>query len=161
MTDEPVRAGVTLSAPAPHAFAVFAERIGEWWPRPYTYSQDELARIAIDPAGRRWYEVDRRGRRIDWGEVRAFEPPRRLLLTWAVGADRRPEPLERASEVEISFLPAGPQTTRVELEHRRFDRHGAGAEVLRRGLASPEGWPFILTAYARAASPTARAALCA
>jgi hypothetical protein len=34
MTDEPVRAAVTLSAPASHAFAVFTGRIGEWWPRP-------------------------------------------------------------------------------------------------------------------------------
>lgn len=162
MTDESVRAGVTLSAPASHAFAVFTERIGEWWPRPYTFSQDDLALIAIDSAaGGRWYEVDRSGRRLEWGEVRAFDPPRRLVLTWAVGADRKPEPPERASEVEIGFRAQGPQTTRVELAHRGFERHGQGAEILRRGLGSSEGWPLILKAFARAASPTARAALCA
>lgn len=162
MTDEPVRAGVTLSAPASQAFAIFTEQIGDWWPRAYTYSQDDLARIAIDPAaGGHWYEIDRSGRRLDWGEVRAFDPPRRLVLTWAVGADRKPEPSERASAVDIHFRPQGPQTTRVELEHRGFERHGDGGEILRRGLGFADGWPLILKAFARAASPTARAALCA
>jgi len=84
MTDEPVKAGVTLSAPVDHVFRVFAERVGDWWPRTYTFSGDDLAGIAIEPrAGAHWYEVDRRGRRIDWGEVRAFEPDRRLVLGWA------------------------------------------------------------------------------
>jgi len=162
MTDEPVKAGVTLSAPVEHVFRVFAERIGDWWPRTYTFSGDDLAGIAIEPrAGGHWYEVDRRGRRIDWGEVRAFEPDRRLVLGWAVSADRGQEPPERASEVEVRFLALGPKLTRVEVEHRGFARHGAGAELLRGGMASSDGWPYILREYAEAASPTARAVLSA
>lgn len=162
MVDEPVKAGVTLSAPADDAFKIFVDRVGEWWPKPYTYSQDDLARIVIEPrAGGRWYEVDVRGRRTDWGEVRSFEPGRRIVLSWAVSANRTPEPLDRASEVEVRFLPLGPRTTRVELEHRALSRHGAGAGTIRSGMASPEGWPYILREYAEAASPTARAVLTA
>ena len=156
MTDEPVKAGVTLSAPVDHVFRVFAERIGDWWPRAYTFSRDDLARVAIEPrVGGRWYEVDRRGRRLDWGEVRAFEPDRRLVLSWAVSADGGQEPPERASEIEVRFLPLGPKLTRVEVEHRGFARHGAGAELLRGGMASPDGWPYILRECAGGASPPA------
>ncbi len=162
MVDDPVRAGVTLSAPAEHAFSVFVDRITDWWPKAYTFSGDDLAQIAIEPRpDGRWYEIDRRGRRLDWGEVRAFEPDRRLVLSWAISAQRSQEPLDRASEVEVRFRRLGPSETRVELEHRAFERHGAGAETLRRGMASPEGWPYILREYAEAASPTARAVLSA
>ena len=43
----------------------------------------------------------------------------------------------------------------------KLARHGAGAELLRVGMASPDGWPYILREYAEAASPTARAVLSA
>jgi len=162
MMDDPVKASVTLSAPVGDAFRVFVDRIGEWWPRAYTFAQDDLASIVIEPrAGGRWYEIDRRGRRLDWGEVRMFEPNERLVLSWAVSADRRQEPPQRASEVEVRFRPLGPRFTRIDLEHRAFGRHGAGADILRRGMGSAEGWPYILREFAEAASPTARAALSA
>lgn len=159
---DPVKAGLTLSAPVEHAFKAFVERIGDWWPRAYTFSQDDLARIVIeDRAGGRWYEVDQRGRRLDWGEVRVFEPQSRLILSWAVSASRGQEPFDHTSEVEVRFKSLGPRQTRVDLEHRDFARHGPGAETIRRGMASAEGWPYILREYAEAASPTARAALSA
>jgi uncharacterized protein YndB with AHSA1/START domain len=160
MEQHPVKAGVTVSAPVDHAFSVFVDRIADWWPKAYTFSQDALRQIAIEPrAGGHWYETDLRGRRLDWGEVRAFDKDRRLVLSWAVSAERTQEPPERASEVEVRFQAATPRLTRVELEHRDFQRHGAGAEILRRGMASGEGWPYILREYAEAASSTARAAL--
>lgn len=160
MVDDPVRAGVTLSAPAEHAFSIFVDRITDWWPKAYTFSRDDLAQIAIEPRpGGRWYEIDRRGQRLEWGDVRAFEPNRRLVLSWAISAERSQERPERASEVEVRFRPLGPRTTRVDVEHRAFARHGAGGEVMRQGMASREGWPYILREYAEAASPTARAVL--
>ena len=62
---------------------------------------------------------------------------------------------------EEANLDLGPKRTRVEVEHRGFARHGAGAELLRGGMASSDGWPYILRQYAEAASPTARAVLSA
>jgi uncharacterized protein YndB with AHSA1/START domain len=160
MVDDPVRAGVTLSAPADYAFSVFVDRITHWWPKAYTFSRDNLAQIAIEPRpGGRWYEIDRRGQRLDWGEVRAFEPDRRLVLSWAISAERGQEPPDRASEVEVRFRPLGAQATRIDVEHRAFERHGSGAETMRQGMASKDGWPYILSEYAEAASPTARAVL--
>jgi uncharacterized protein YndB with AHSA1/START domain len=160
MEQHPVKAGVTVSAPVEHAFSVFVDRITDWWPKAYTFSQDAVTQIVIEPrVGGHWYETDLRGRRLDWGEVRAFEKERRLVLSWAVSAERTQEPPERASEVEVRFRAAAPRLARVELEHRDFERHGAGAEILRRGMASNQGWPYILRQYAEAASLTARAAL--
>jgi hypothetical protein len=52
--------------------------------------------------------------------------------------------------VEVRFMP-GQGVTRVELEHRGFETHGEGAETLRAGMASPQGWRLILAEYARAA----------
>jgi hypothetical protein len=35
----------------------------------------------------------------------------------------------------------------VELEHRHFERHGAGAESVRTGVDGPKGWQHILDLF--------------
>jgi uncharacterized protein YndB with AHSA1/START domain len=149
---EPVRKHVIVEIPPDRAFAIFADEIGSWWPTPYTYAEDQFETAAIEPrAGGHWYERAQGGAETSWGEVRAYEPPRRLVLSFAIGPARAPEPPDKASEVEVRFEPAGERGTRVELEHRDFGRHGAVAEQLRNGMDSHQGWSLILAAYARAA----------
>ena len=41
-----------------------------------------------------------------------------------------------------------PNQTRVELEHRKLERHGDGWEGVRDGVASDQGWPLYLQRYA-------------
>jgi hypothetical protein len=48
-----------------------------------------------------------------------------------------PEP-EQASEVEVRFVPLGEKATRIELEHRHFERHDGG-EIVAAGVGSPGG----------------------
>jgi hypothetical protein len=69
------------------------------------------------------------------------------VLAWQIGPTRVPEPdPARASEVEVRFIPAGPETTRVSVEHRGFERHGDGAEEYAAGMTG--GWERLLGRYA-------------
>lgn len=148
----PVRASVVVKAKPERAFQVFAHELGSWWPRGFTFSGEQrFAAAGIEPVpGGRWFECDDTGREISWGDVRSYIPGKRLVLSWAISANRAPEAPRHASEIEIRFFPEGRRQTRIELEHRLFGRHGAGGEAMRAGMASPLGWNFILDAYAKA-----------
>ncbi len=73
------------------------------------------------------------------------------IRSWRTSPERTPDPA-KASEVEVRFTADGPATSRVELEHRGFGRHGPGGDACRAGLGSPEGWPYILDRCAAVAS---------
>jgi uncharacterized protein YndB with AHSA1/START domain len=146
---EPIRCSVGVSVPPKSAFDIFVDDVGRWWPLPYTWGEDQFENACIEPrAGGEWFETALDGSKAEWGEVRAFEPGHSLILSFNVSPERKPEPPERQSEVAIRFLPAT-GGTRVELEHRNLERHGAGAERLRHGMASRQGWPLILASFAR------------
>ena len=44
----------------------------------------------------------------------------------------------------MRFVAETPERTRVELEHRNLDRHGAGWESERDGVGGDQGWPLYL-----------------
>jgi uncharacterized protein YndB with AHSA1/START domain len=143
----------TVAAPVERAFATFSDGLAGWWPREYTWAQDTLETIAIEPReGGRCFERGPHGFHCDWGRVLAWDPPDRLVFTWQIGPDRVPEPNPaKASEVEVRFVADGPSATRVELEHRGFSRHGDGGDRYRAAMGSRLGWPLILDRYAAAA----------
>jgi uncharacterized protein YndB with AHSA1/START domain len=146
---EPVRCSIGVAAPPDEAFRRFVRDIGRWWPLPYTFSEDRFETAEIEQrAGGRWFERNLEGAETSWGEVRVFEPAHRLVLAFGVSPQRQPVPPDKQSEVEIRFEPAS-GGTRVEVEHREFERHGAGADQLRQGMASRQGWPLILASFAR------------
>ena len=93
---------------------------------------------------------------VDVDRQRAFEvfdPPSRLVLAWHIteewGYD--PDP-EHSSEVEVQFIAESPTRTRVELEHRGFERHGTGGTQIREVVDGPGGWDALLPRYAEAVS---------
>jgi hypothetical protein len=67
--------------------------------------------------------------------------------TWVYDPD-----ITHASEFEVTFQPQPGGQTRVELEHRHIDRHGAGAAGIRRGVSGPGGWSAIMEDFAKAAA---------
>jgi uncharacterized protein YndB with AHSA1/START domain len=152
MPVDPIRRSVTVPAPPERAFSVFTGGIAAWWPPEYTWAQDVLDTIAIEPRdGGRCFERGPHGFECDFGRVLAWEPPRRLRFRWQIAPDRTPQPdPAKAGEVEVRFSPEGPSGTRVELEHSGFDRHGEAGAAYRDGMDSPEGWPFLLERYGAA-----------
>jgi len=148
----PVRREVTVEAPVARAFSVFTEYQGTWWPAGYHIGEQEPEAIMVEPrAGGRWYERAPDGAECDWGRVLVWEPPHRVVFAWQINAEWRFEPdAAKGSEVEVSFTPAGARGTLVRLEHRNFERHGAGAASIRESIAGPEGWTGLLEGFAKA-----------
>jgi uncharacterized protein YndB with AHSA1/START domain len=106
--------------------------------------------------GGRYYERGVDGSECDWGQVLACEPPHRIVVSWQINANddtwfADPDPA-RASEFEVTFVAQPDGQTRVELEHRHFERHGAGGEGIHAGVSSPGGWVTILDGYAKVAA---------
>ena len=92
------------------------------------------------------------------GHVLVWEPPQRLVCSWEISADWKSDARAAfASEVEVRFVPEGPGTTRVELEHRDFERMTApGGEKMRNEVDG--GWPKILEMFAEEVSRQGRPA---
>lgn len=144
---------LTVSLTPSQAFALFAEQLGDWWPREYTWGQDALQAIGIEPrVNGLCYELGPHGFRCDWGRVLAWEPASRLVLAWQISPRREPEPNPaRASTVEVYFASRESGGTLLTLRHHGFECHGDGAEEYRAALASPQGWPYILERFAAVA----------
>jgi uncharacterized protein YndB with AHSA1/START domain len=148
-----VRKSVLVNAPQAHAFAVFTEQHGTWWPlKTHHIGADPAQTAIIEPAvGGRWFERSSDGAECDWGRVLVWEPPHRIVLSWDIGADWKYDP-KLGTEVEVRFISEGPDTTRVELEHRRLERYGAQADTMRATFDSERGWSGILRGFAQAAA---------
>ena len=147
-----VRKTLNVDASIERAFSVFTEKMASWWPATHHIAKQPFQEIVIEPrAGGRWLERAADGSECPWGRVLAWEPPHRVTLSWHLQADWQFDPNpEKASEVEIRFFSEGAGKTRVELEHRGLERHGAGWEKIRTGVDSPGGWSSILENFAKA-----------
>jgi uncharacterized protein YndB with AHSA1/START domain len=138
-----VRKSLQVAAPVERSWEVFTERIAEWWPlASHSIHKDRAETVVLERReGGRMYEVSVDGEEAYWGTVVAWEPPRRLVVSWKVDPERT-EP----TEWEIRFEPEG-EGTRVEFEHRGWERYEDGAEL---SGNYERGWEFILGLYAEA-----------
>jgi uncharacterized protein YndB with AHSA1/START domain len=138
MTPPVVRSAHVRRPPA-EAFALFTDAIGRWWPMAShsVYGADATVRVADGLVVERSAD----GEESVWGRITTWQPPHRLVLDWHPG-----RPPEEATEVEVVFLAAG-DGTRVELEHRGWERFGGDAEARRRGYAGPNAWGAVLDHY--------------
>ncbi len=150
----PVRQSTVVRSDVRHTFEVFVRTIGIWWPvDPFSAGKDLVKDIVIEQqVGGRVYETWADGTEVDWGELLAWEPPARFVMTW----NQTPVP----TEVELSFSALGPALTRVTVEHRGWE--ALTDEQLAQDCALPggyaagtysAGWAQILAAAAVALGP--------
>lgn len=145
----PIQRTITVQADLKKAYDMFLSGLPTWWPKAYTWAGESLELIAIEPReGGRCFERGPNHFECDWGRVLVCDEHHRLVFTWQISPTRVPVPdASQASEVEVRFTPAGPDTTQVDLEHRFFERYGEGAHAYRQAMDSPEGWTAILERF--------------
>jgi uncharacterized protein YndB with AHSA1/START domain len=148
--DTSVRTAIVVDAPLERAFSVFTEGFGRFKPREHNLLDVEIAETVFEPrVGGHLYDRGVDGSECRWARVLAYEPPDRVVFSWDISPQWRLETdVEKASEVEVRFVPESPRRTRVELEHRNLERHGEGWEGEREGVAGDEGWPLYLQRFA-------------
>jgi uncharacterized protein YndB with AHSA1/START domain len=152
---EPSRVLVALRVPAEPtvAFRAFTEEIGSWW-RPnglFPFSLNRSGTLAFD--GGRLVERYDDGTLFEIGRIRAWEPPRRLAVSWRQAGFEE----DQSTHVEVRFDDVGTDErpeTRVTVEHTGWDgipqasaaRHGMALPVIQLRLA--EWWQAQLRALA-------------
>jgi uncharacterized protein YndB with AHSA1/START domain len=146
----PVRKSLRVAASRAHAFEVFTAGLGRWWPRTHSIGSAPVRTMILEAGvGGRWYEVGEDGSQVVVGKVLAWDPPKRFVVSWDINSRWKPDATV-GSEVEVNFVADGPNATRVELEHRKFERMGAQAgESMRSDV--DRGWPGILDLFAKEA----------
>jgi uncharacterized protein YndB with AHSA1/START domain len=146
-----VRESILVEASADRAFEVFTDGIASWWPEDHHLLQGELAEMVFEPrVGGHVYDRAVDGSECRWARVLAYEPPHRVVFSWDIRCDWQLESdPAKTSEVEVRFVPEGPDRTRVELEHRHLERHGEGWENMRDAVGSPNGWRKGMEAFAQ------------
>ena len=145
-TDLTVRRSVTVARNREDAFRIFTDEIGTWWPVD-THSIGKDGRPAETAAidgreGGSFYERTGSGTE-HWGTILVWEPPARIVISWELQPERPP------TEIEVQFTEEG-DATRVELEHRGFERLGDEAESVSAGYSA--GWTEVLGQYAELAN---------
>ncbi|MGA2397626.1 MAG: SRPBCC family protein [Steroidobacteraceae bacterium] len=153
----PVRKTLVVKATPKKAFEVFTAGIDRWWPKTHGIGEGPVQESIIEPfVGGRWYSRHANGEEAVVGHVLVWEPTHRFVCSWEISADWKSDARAAfASEVEVRFLPEGPNTTRVELEHRNFERMAApGGEKMRNEVDG--GWAKILEMFAEEISREGR-----
>lgn len=146
----PVHKSIVVPASPMRAFEVFTAGIDKWWPRTHSIGGSPLKRCVIEPfVGGRWYNDLEDGSQVTVGHVRTWVPAERFVVGWEISAQWKADPrIELASEVEVRFVRAGEHHTRVEIDHRNFERMGAQAgETMRNAVDN--GWPGLLELFCR------------
>jgi len=149
-TTTTVRRRILVNAPIAEAFKVFTDRFGDFKPREHNLLRAAIAETVFEPrVGGNIYDRGVDGSECRWARILVFEPPDRVVFSWDISPRWQIESNpDLTSEVEVRFFAETSERTRVELEHRNLDRHGAGWESVRDGVDNEAGWPLYLQRYA-------------
>jgi uncharacterized protein YndB with AHSA1/START domain len=149
---EPIRRAVTVRLDPERAFELFTAEMDAWWPvETHARSVDEFEEETVKTerlefqgrVGGRILEHLSTGEARPWGEITEWDPPSRFVVAWKPNS--RPTP---PTELEVRFVPDG-SGTRVELEHRGWERLGEIAAEAHAGYST--GWNPVLERFETAA----------
>jgi uncharacterized protein YndB with AHSA1/START domain len=145
-TREPLTVEQRVACPPAHAFRVWTQRFGQWWPPSHTVAgPEEVAEVVLEGrVGGRILERRHDGSEEPWGEVTAWEPPHRLSFRWHLMF-----PAEEATDVTVHFVPDGDGTV-VRIVHGGWERLPEDVAVVRRER-NRAGWGGVLPAFAETA----------
>jgi uncharacterized protein YndB with AHSA1/START domain len=145
VTITPVRKSVVVKVAPALAFDIFTGCIDTWWPKTHSMGGAPFKTSRIEPfVGGRWYAEREDGSELSIARVLVWEPGRRVVFHWEITAGWKRDACN-PSELEVNFIADG-AATRVELEHRGFDR--VGQEAGRQFRNDVErGWPVLLDLY--------------
>jgi uncharacterized protein YndB with AHSA1/START domain len=136
----PVAKNIIVARAQADAFRLYTEEFGKWWPfATHSLGGDKVETATMETRlGGRIFERWKDGSLHHWGEILAWEPPHRVVHSWHVG-----HPAHEASEVELRFVALSPRLTRVELEHRHWEKmSGEKAREVRERYDN--GWETVL-----------------
>lgn len=141
---EPIRLVLEVACPAEHAFELWTEQTASWWPVEHSFTAVPGLRVVFERRlGGRIFERTPEGEEWEWGEITAWEPPRRVAYLWHLAAERAD-----ATDVEVTFDDQGDGTTRVEIVHGGWERLGARGEPWRD--RNQAGWAGVVPSYIEA-----------
>ena len=145
----PLTLRLTVACPPARAFELWASETSRWWPHGHSVSGEAGLSVVFEPRpGGRIFERTPGGEEHEWGEVLAWEPPRRLVYLWHLRFDRAD-----ATEVEITFADEGEGGTAVTIVHRGWERLGAVGPERRERNA--RGWGGLLPHFEAACARSA------
>ena len=147
---EPVRMTVRVRRNIEDAFDLFTRDIGSWWPLDRaSFGGDRASELYMEPfVGGRFYERYIDGEEHTGGRVLRWEPPRLVSYSW------QHDDWSAPTEVEVRFIEEEATVTRVELEHRAWERLGGELGDRMRDTYN-NGWPTVIACFAMFAGAAA------
>ena len=149
VADTSVKKSIIVNASLEHAFDVFTAGFDSWWPRSHHIGKSPMKQAIIEMRRRRALLHEQEdGTDCDWGQILEWDPPHRFVMAWQITHEWGYQPdLSKSSEVEIRFTAQPGGGTRVDLEHRHFERMGPEGDTMRVGVGGPGGWPGLLELF--------------
>jgi len=132
----PIHRELLVNADPESAFAVFTDRIGQWWPLAEHGVFGAGATVGFEDGA--IVERSPEGESTWWGRVTRWEPGESVAFSWHPGGDP-----DNASSVTVTFAARGAQTL-VTLEHSGWEVY-ADPDVTRSEY--DQGWPTVLDRY--------------
>lgn len=150
---KPIHKNILIPVSRDLAFDLFINRLTNWWPKEYTWSQDKLEEMRIEPAiDGLCTEIGPFGFRCDWGRITSLRMNDSIGIKWQISPQRAPVPdPDQGSDITIHFTDAE-NATSVDLVHSNFEAHGDGYEAYAEAMDSYKGWSYILDCFKKFAA---------